>query len=197
VEVQRLGVGDSVVTASGETKRIRWVGAMRLEKGAAGWNRAALPVRVLKDAFGEGNPRRDLYLSQTHMVYLGGVLIPVGDLLNGVTIALAQPESDALDYFHVELDSHDVLLAEGAPCESLLGNRRTRMAFDNYHERVALYGEAETAMLPYAPIAAFNGGRGELKSRLRSVIAPLADRRQPLDIVRDRLEARAASRRAA
>jgi len=47
----------------------------------------------------------------------------VGALVNGATIV--QEEVETVRYFHVELDSHDVLLAEGLPCESYLddGNR--------------------------------------------------------------------------
>jgi hypothetical protein len=37
----------------------------------------------------------------------------------------------------------------------------------------------------------FNGGRGELKSRLRSAASFVIDRRQPLDVIRDNLEERA------
>ena len=44
-------------------------------------------------------------------------------LVNGTTIT--QVEVDEVTYWHVELDSHDVILAEGPPAESYLemGNR--------------------------------------------------------------------------
>jgi len=149
-----------------------------------------MPVRVAKDAFGAGSPRRDLYVSRSHMVYLDGVLIPVGDLINGQTIAAVDVEGDRLAYYHVELETHDVLIAEGAPCESLLTTAEKIAVFDNADEYYALYG-VPADMAPYAPMAAFNGGRSELKSRLRSAVAVVIDRRQPRDIVRDCLEARA------
>jgi hypothetical protein len=63
-------------------------------------------------------------------------------------------------------------------------------AFDNADEYYARY-DAPADMSPCAPLAAFNGGRSEIKSRLRSAVAVLVDRRQPRDIVRDRLEGRA------
>ena len=49
--------------------------------------------------------------------------IPVGYLVNGATIA--QVEVDEVSYWHVELDSHDVLIANNLPAESYLamGNR--------------------------------------------------------------------------
>jgi hypothetical protein len=45
--------------------------------------------------------------------------------------------------------------------------------------------------VPFAPIAAFDGGRSELQSRLRSALSPILDVRTPVDVVRDRLEERA------
>jgi hypothetical protein len=88
-----------------------------------------LPVRVRAGAFGPGRPHRDLVLSPDHAVHgaalAGGpdVLVPVRYLLNGLTIA--QEKAASVTWFHVELDRHAVLLAEGLPVESYLdtGNR--------------------------------------------------------------------------
>jgi collagen type I alpha len=54
-----------------------------------------------------------------------GVLIPVKYLIDGA--AIRQVACDEVTYFHVELDRHDVLLAEGLPAESYLdtGDRDT------------------------------------------------------------------------
>ena len=51
------------------------------------------------------------------------MLIPVRYLLNGVTVV--QEAVASVTYYHVELSGHDVILAEGLPCESYLdtGNR--------------------------------------------------------------------------
>jgi hypothetical protein len=74
-------------------------------------------------AFGPDLPRRDLFLSPDHAVYLRGVLVPIRLLINGRTIA--QVPVDKVTWYHVELSRHDVLLAEGLPAESYLdtGNR--------------------------------------------------------------------------
>jgi hypothetical protein len=81
------------------------------------------PVRVRAGAFGDRRPDRDLLLSPDHAVFTGGVLIPVRYLVNGATVI--QERVDGLTYWHVELDRHDVILAEGLACESYLdtGNR--------------------------------------------------------------------------
>ena len=76
------------------------------------------PVRVAAGAFGAGQPARALYLSPDHAVYVEEVLIPVRYLINGGTIA--QVPVDRVTYHHLELEQHDVLLAEGLPTESFL-----------------------------------------------------------------------------
>jgi hypothetical protein len=186
-----------VVTHSGKARAIRWIGKLEFSQ-AEGWSNGVLPVRVAKDALGPNSPVRDLYVSGAHMFYLNGVLIPAANLINGRTISVVTPETDVLQYFHVDLGSHDVVLAEGAPCESLLAKAEHIAVFDNSAEYVALFGELPPAYAqPFAPIAAFNGGRGELKSRLRSALAPVIDIRRPLDIARDSIEERALLSKAA
>ncbi len=82
------------------------------------------PIRVERDAFAVNVPHRDLLLSPDHAVFVDGLLICVGQLVNGSTI---RPEHGwtSVDYYHVELDQHALLLAEGLPAESYLdtGNR--------------------------------------------------------------------------
>jgi hypothetical protein len=81
------------------------------------------PVRVQAYAFGPGVTHRDLLVSPDHALFLDGVLIPARYLCNGTTIR--QEAVAAVSYFHIELEQHDVLLAEGLPAESYLdtGNR--------------------------------------------------------------------------
>jgi hypothetical protein len=64
--------------------------------------------------------------------------------------------------------------------------------FDNWQEYEALYGvELVTEAKAFAPEIYLSGGRAQLRSRLRSAFSPWTDRRQPFDVVRDRLEHRA------
>ena len=82
-----------------------------------------MPVRVRAEAFGAGCPHADLRLSPDHAVYCDGGLIPIRYLVNGVSVV--QENVASVTYWHVELDRHDVVLAEGLPVESFLdtGNR--------------------------------------------------------------------------
>jgi hypothetical protein len=117
--VEALRPGDAVLVLGEARQRpVRWVGRRRVDCRRHPEPRAVWPVRVAADAFGPGAPATDLWLSPYHAVFAEGVLIPIRHLLNGGTIR--QVPLDAVTYCHVELDAHDVLLAEGLPAESFL-----------------------------------------------------------------------------
>lgn len=129
VAVEALAVGDLVVgLSSGGTVPVTWIGRRGVELAGHRTPDSVRPVRVIAHAFGEKRPHRDLVLSPKHAVFAMGVLVPVRLLINGQSIV--QEHVDFVDYYHVELGRHDVLLAEGLPAESYLdtGNRR---AFEN------------------------------------------------------------------
>jgi hypothetical protein len=126
VPVEALRVGDLAITSSGAQRPIKWLGHRRVNCAQHPRSYEALPVRICAHAFGPDKPHRDLYVSPGHALCLdvaGEVLIRAHSLVNGATIQ--QVETDSVVYWHVELDSHDVLLAENLPAESYLdmGNR--------------------------------------------------------------------------
>ncbi len=126
--VEHLTVGDNLLTASGRPRRIVWIGRRSIDCARHPDSRAAWPVRVGAGAFGPGLPRRDLLLSPQHAIFAEGVLIPVKRLANGSTVR--QEARASIEYFHVELDRHDILLAEGLPVESYL-DTGDRACFEN------------------------------------------------------------------
>ena len=136
VPVETLAAGDAVLTAAGMPAEVRWVGHRHLDCARQPRPEEVWPVRIAAGAFGERQPARDLWLSPDHAVFVAGCLIPVRHLLNGRTIA-QQPRAD-VTYFHVELARHDVLLAEGLPCESYL-DTGNRSAFANGGAAVQLH----------------------------------------------------------
>ncbi len=124
--VETLDAGERVMLATGGDAEIVWVGRRRLRLHAA-VKRLELqrPIRIGAGALGDGLPRRDLVVSPDHALFLDGVLVPAGLLVDGTRIR--QEAVETIEYFHVELASHDVILAEGAAAESYLdtGNRQT------------------------------------------------------------------------
>ena len=130
-------------------------------------------------------------MTRAHALYLEGMLIPVCNLINGSTIVVDDAEDlSELEYFHVKFESHDVIYAEGAACESLLTVTESAKNIADYYRS---HGFPESEPKPFAPIHSCWGRRSQLASRIRSAASLIKETRRPLDLVRDRLEARAAS----
>jgi hypothetical protein len=126
IEIEKLRVGDHVVTSKGVERRIKWLGHSTVDCRRYAEQRVVMPVRVAAGAFGPGKPEQDLFLSPGHAIcvsVLDEVLIPVSALINGTT--LKQVDVEEVTYWHLELESHDIVLANGLPTESYvdLGNR--------------------------------------------------------------------------
>ena len=127
IAVEDLAVGDLVITSTGDLRPIRWLGHRTIDCRSNPLK--AWPVRIARDAFEPCMPVRDLYVSPEHSLCVSiadkEVLIPAEKLINGTTVAFAP--TDTVTYWHVELNSHEILLANGLPAESFLemgANRR-------------------------------------------------------------------------
>ena len=134
VAVEDLRVGDVAVTSSGAHRPIVWIGWKKIACANAADPEKAWPVRVHAGAFAHNMPARDLYLSPGHAVVPPGeaVLIPIGHLVNGTNVT--RDPRDSVTYWHVELDRHDLLLAEGLAAESFIDvDVGDRAWFENGH----------------------------------------------------------------
>ncbi len=140
VTVERLAIGDTVLTASGAARPVRWIGRRSYAGRFLAGNRAVQPIRLRAGSLGGGLPRRDLLVSPEHAMLLDGVLIPAGCLVNGTGI-VQERSLRRVDYVHVELDSHDAILAEGAASETFLDDD-SRAMFHNAAEFAKLYPDA-------------------------------------------------------
>lgn len=130
VAIEDLVVGDVAVTASGAARKIVWIGQRRVDSSGEKVHMA--PVLVRAGAFGAGVPERDVFLSPGHPVLVRQngveVLVPIMNLINGTTIE--RTTQSHVTYWHVELDQHDVLLADGLPAESFF-DMGSRAWFEN------------------------------------------------------------------
>jgi Hint domain len=116
--VERLAIGQRVRTMFAGLAPVVWIGRRSIDCRRHPSPRLVWPVRIAAGAFGSGAPKRDLYLSPDHAVFLDNVLIPVKRLIDGE--AIAQAPVDRVDYFHVEFQHHDAVFAEGLAAESYL-----------------------------------------------------------------------------
>ena len=145
--VEKLKIGDKVTTKSAALRPIKWIGRRSYGGRFVMGRKDILPICIKAGALDENVPRRDLWISPHHAMFLNGVLIEAKDLVNGVSIAQTE-RVEEVEYFHIELDSHDVIIAEGAPSESFIDDD-SRGMFHNAHEYRALYPEAAPGLAQY------------------------------------------------
>lgn len=146
--VETLEAGDMVLTAEGEAVPVRWIGRRTVDMRFADPLRAQ-PIRIKAGALGNGLPSRDLLVSPDHAMFLDGLLVQAGAMVNGVSILRETRMTGSFIYYHIETPEHSLLLAEGAPTESFVDNAG-RMAFDNWAEYEALQGVgAPLTEMPY------------------------------------------------
>ena len=143
VPVEELAIGDRIVALAGEERPIRWIGYRAYDGRFIAGNRQVLPICVTADAIASGVPARDLYLSPEHSLWIDGVLVQAKHLVNGATIVQADG-IDRVEYFHVELDEHDVIFADGAAAETFV-DCDNRLMFANGAEYARLYPSEDRA----------------------------------------------------
>ncbi|MEO1563116.1 MAG: Hint domain-containing protein [Pseudomonadota bacterium] len=119
VPVEGLHVGDTVLTRDHGIQQIRWIG-----KSVHSARGDLAPIHFMKGAIGN---TRALRVSPNHKVLLSGwrvqllfgedeVLVPAKFLVNGDTIYAYR--SDDVEYYHILLDEHALVLSNGIWSES-------------------------------------------------------------------------------
>lgn len=123
VAVQDLAVGDRVLTLSGALRSIIWIGTGQVAI-SPGRRCAATPIIVRKGALADNVQHHDLHITKGHELFIDGVLVPAESLINHRSIRW-DDHRRTVSFYHVELATHDVLIANGAAVESYRddGNR--------------------------------------------------------------------------
>ena len=147
VAVEHLSIDDHVITADGKTEPIKWVGRRTIDSSCMSNPSRSYPIRIKAGALGDmcsthGKkqclPHRDLYVSPDHALFVDGLLVHAGALVNDVSIIKTEPV-DTFVYYHIELYQHSLLVAEGAATESYLPQKEDRSWYDNSDEYQVLY----------------------------------------------------------
>jgi hypothetical protein len=148
IAVEDIIAGTMLLTASGDAKPVRWLGRSVIATRFAD-PLTKLPIRIKAGALGENLPVRDLLVSPCHAIFIGNVLVHAGALVNGASIIRETDVPEVFTYYHVELATHELLLAEGAPAESFVDNV-DRMAFQNWAAHEAITDPEPIEEMPYA-----------------------------------------------
>ncbi|RCW85301.1 Hint domain-containing protein [Phyllobacterium bourgognense] len=192
--IEELGIGDLVETVRGETLAIKWIGRRLYKTSGSSWPENVMPIRVSRQALDQRTPHKDLYLSPDHALFIDGVLIRVKELVNGISIVPALPAGqENIEYFQIVLDTHEVILADGAPAETFLFRANNHENFTNFAEYDRLYPAdgRRPAMTPFAPVVGYEGGRQHLKALLLLGASPFVHWRDPVRDVYERIAVRA------
>ncbi|WP_368419797.1 Hint domain-containing protein [Rhodovarius sp.] len=138
--IETLTPGDIVTTPDGP-RPIRWVGRSSHSMVFLRGKPMCLPIRIHAGALGQGLPARDLWVSPWHALLFGQTLVRAFDLINGHNVT-QDYQGQIANFYNIELDSPDIIFAEGAPVETY-ANHNNRAMFHNLEEYLALYGSPE------------------------------------------------------
>lgn len=128
VPIEELECGDILMGEGGRRHPVRWTGKRTIICDKNPFERHVAPVVFRQDAIAPGCPSRDLMVSPGHCLAIGpDWLVEAEHLVNGDSICRMTVED--VTYWHVEVDVHAVIYAEGVAVESFVdvGNK---VAFD-------------------------------------------------------------------
>ena len=177
--IETLQPGDRVMTHDGRSTPAIWV-ARQTVANPRGVELGRKPVRIDAGALGPDLPNRPLTVTADHALLFGDMLVNAGTLAEDGTpirfVPLAEMPTRFV-WWHVELENHEVVLANGGvPAESFI-DYVSRSGFDNYDEYLDLAGADRLIKeMPFARISARrllppNGLRGLPAIARRPLIA--------------------------
>ncbi|WP_298850779.1 Hint domain-containing protein [uncultured Ruegeria sp.] len=126
--VEDLKPGDFLQTRDQGAQKIAWIGHDKRTSGDFDEQPYTRPVRISAGALGDGLPRQDLVVSRQHRILISSelaqqmfdardVLIAATDLLDVPGVFLDEAIRE-IEYYHILMESHQALCAEGCPAES-------------------------------------------------------------------------------
>ena len=160
--IESLRPGDNIVVQDSKSPQpIRWIGRRVLIAKDLKENPKLRPVRILAGALGNGLPKRDLLVSRQHRMLVcspitkrmfgrDAVLVAAIKLtdLPGIFV---DDDIEAIEYFHLLFDQHEIVFAEGAASESLFTGREALKTITPHAREEILSIFPEITKLGYDP----------------------------------------------
>ena len=108
------------MTADGRQTEVKWLGVQDVNTKLS--NPANVnPILIKANALADGVPARDMRISGDHALAIDGVLYNADTLINGRTITrVTSMPLTGFNYYHVETEGHELLLAENTPAETFI-----------------------------------------------------------------------------
>ncbi|MEM9899185.1 MAG: Hint domain-containing protein, partial [Pseudomonadota bacterium] len=136
-----------LLTQSGEYEKILVVLNRHVSSKELAQNEKLLPVKITKSSLAPGLPQRDLWVSRQHRFFVSS---PICKRMFGQSDALVSAiqlvqlpgvfidyDVDDVSYYHILLQKHEIVFAEGTPTESLfLGEYTLQSLSDAAREEV-------------------------------------------------------------
>lgn len=138
VPIENLRAGDEIITcgeipegyaptkrlSDGKVQKIVWTGHYT----ANNLNKKSYPVCISKNALGKNMPRTDVFVSPDHGVFVSnnneeGKFISAKNLINGSSI-YQDTNRTSVDYYHIEVADHSIIIADGLFAESYLDSNK-------------------------------------------------------------------------
>ena len=169
VPIEGLRPGDPVLTSEGAVRPVRWIGRQTVGYGDRDPIRTQ-PIRICAHALADDIPCRDLFVSPDHAILIDDCLVQAAALVNGSTIRRVTDVPPVFTYYHLELDNHELILAEAVPAETFIDNV-DRRNFDNWQEFDALFPSGKSMLELPNPRAA---SQRQVPERIRKLLAQRA-----------------------
>lgn len=129
VAVETIQVGQLISTLNNEEQPVRWIRCSKLDAVALAQNPNLLPILIPKDALGAGMPENDLIVSPQHRILLRSriaqrmygcdeILVAAKKLDGSLGVSVMKGVSE-IEYYHLLLDRHEIVLSNGAASEPL------------------------------------------------------------------------------
>lgn len=129
VPVESLSVGDHVLTYGGQEMPVRWIAKRALSFAELLIEPKFRPICLPAGFLGSEGPNKDLWLSPQHRFLFKGweaellfrnaeVFVPAASCRH-LSGAPKPDVASGVTYYHLFLERHEILIANGLPCESL------------------------------------------------------------------------------